>query len=187
MNKNNHINFIVSVFLLLLLTSGCAKQVRNALPESQVKSARVVGFEQVRDWGDEFNSYFQQDLIKSYSQFRNGYPELFNDPNYTIDILTLSGGGAYGAFGIGILDGWSDRGDYPRFKLVTGISTGSLIAPFAFLGGEYIDIVSDFYLNATNEGVFKIKSVRNMIYSDSVASSEPLKLKNWSLVKLNQD
>ena len=53
------------------------------------------------------------------------------------NFLALSGGGGDGAFGAGILCGWTAAGTRPRFKLVTGISTGALIAPFAFLGPEY--------------------------------------------------
>jgi Patatin-like phospholipase len=51
----------------------------------------------------------------------------------------LSGGGDNGAFGAELLAGWTAHGDRPTFKLVTGVSTGALIAPFAFLGleGEY--------------------------------------------------
>jgi len=169
--------YIVSTILLLVITSGCTKQVRNALPEEHVEIAQVVGFEQVRDWGDEFSPYFQKDVVESHNQFRDSYPEIFNHPDHTIDILTISGGGSYGAYGIGLLDGWSDKGDYPTFRLVTGISTGALIAPFAFLGGKYLNIVSDFYLAATNDEVFKRKSIRNILFSDSVASSEPLQLK----------
>lgn len=48
--------------------------------------------------------------------------------------LVLSSGGPAGAFGAGVLTGWSERGDRPRFDLVTGISAGALIAPFAFVG-----------------------------------------------------
>ena len=172
----------IAIIFFLIITSGCAKQVRNALPEEHVEIAQVVGFEQVRDWGDEFSSYFQKDVVASHNQFRDFYPEIFNNKNHTIDILTISGGGAYGAYGIGLLDGWSDKGDYPVFRLVTGISTGALIAPFAFLGGKYLDVVADFYLAATNEGVFERKSIRNIIFSDSVASSEPLHLKIESAI-----
>ena len=50
----------------------------------------------------------------------------------TMDILALSGGGEDGAFGAGLLCGWTQHGDRPQFKLVTGISTGALIAPWAF-------------------------------------------------------
>jgi predicted acylesterase/phospholipase RssA len=48
--------------------------------------------------------------------------------------LALSGGGANGAFGAGFLKGWTDTGQRPVFKIVTGVSTGAMLAPFAFLG-----------------------------------------------------
>ena len=51
-----------------------------------------------------------------------------------ISFLAVSGGGSDGAFGAGLLVGWSARGDRPEFDIVTGISTGALTAPFAFLG-----------------------------------------------------
>src|SRR5262245_29363725 len=50
------------------------------------------------------------------------------------NILVLSGGGAYGAFTAGVLNGWSQNHTRPEFDVVTGISTGALIAPMAFLG-----------------------------------------------------
>jgi len=54
-----------------------------------------------------------------------------------ISILALSGGGANGAFGAGMLVGWSERGDRPAFDIVTGVSTGALAAPFAFAGPDW--------------------------------------------------
>jgi predicted acylesterase/phospholipase RssA len=54
-----------------------------------------------------------------------------------VNILALSGGGPDGAFGAGLLQGWTARGDRPRFEVVTGVSAGAIIAPFAFLGPEY--------------------------------------------------
>ena len=53
------------------------------------------------------------------------------------EILVLSGGGARGAFGAGILEGWSESGSRPKFDVVTGVSVGSLQSVFAFLGKEY--------------------------------------------------
>ena len=52
-------------------------------------------------------------------------------------MLALSGGQEDGAFGAGLLVGWSEHGSRPHFKIVTGTSTGALAAPFAFLGSEY--------------------------------------------------
>ena len=53
------------------------------------------------------------------------------------DYLLISGGRGNGAFGAGLLNGWSAAGTRPEFQIVTGISTGALIAPFAFLGPAY--------------------------------------------------
>jgi len=164
----------VSIFLILIIFTACTKSIRTALPEKYVQNAKIAGIDQVRDWGETHSPYFQNDIIKSHKQFRKSYPELFNKPDSTIDILAISGGGSKGAYGIGLLNGWDDAGDLPTFKLVTGISTGALIAPFAFLGGEYLDIVAKFYTNVSDEDVFKKKSLSNIIYSDSVASSQPL-------------
>ncbi len=58
-----------------------------------------------------------------------------------ITVLELSGGGQYGAFGAGFLNGWTERGTRPRFDLVTGISTGALLATHAFLGTPADDAV----------------------------------------------
>jgi hypothetical protein len=54
-----------------------------------------------------------------------------------VDYLAVSGGGDNGAFGAGLLNGWTETGKRPEFKMVTGVSTGALIAPFAFLGPDY--------------------------------------------------
>ena len=50
--------------------------------------------------------------------------------------LALSGGGADGAYGAGVLNGWTASGTRPEFTVVSGVSTGALIAPFAFLGSS---------------------------------------------------
>ena len=54
-----------------------------------------------------------------------------------VSYLAVSGGGDNGAFGAGLIEGWTATGTRPEFKIVTGVSTGALIAPFAFLGPDY--------------------------------------------------
>jgi hypothetical protein len=75
----------------------------------------------------------------------------------TFEVLVLSGGGDLGAFGVGFLRGWGRvRGPLarPRFTVVTGVSTGALIAPFAFLGDEgSLDIVESLYRNPQKDWV----------------------------------
>jgi hypothetical protein len=69
----------------------------------------------------------------------------------TLDVLVISGGGDWGAFGAGVLKGWGRvKGELarPKFDVVTGVSTGALIAPFAFLGDEEsIDHIVHMYRN----------------------------------------
>jgi len=55
------------------------------------------------------------------------------------------GGGDAGAFGAGLLVGWTAHGTRPEFKMVTGVSTGALIAPFAYLGPRYDDVLRHVY------------------------------------------
>lgn len=67
--------------------------------------------------------------------------------------LALSGGGANGAFGAGVLVGWSARGDRPRFDIVTGVSTGALAAPLAFAGPAWDNRLSAAYLDQGLRGL----------------------------------
>ena len=64
--------------------------------------------------------------------------------------LAVSGGGDNGAFGSGLLNGWTATGNRPEFKMVTGVSTGALIAPFAFLGPDYDPALREVYTTMTS-------------------------------------
>lgn len=79
-----------------------------------------------------------------------------SDHNATVpyNILVLSGGGSRGAFGAGLISGWDERGDMPKFDIITGISTGAIMAPFIFLGGEELKKMNYFYTEKTTEEVF---------------------------------
>jgi predicted acylesterase/phospholipase RssA len=90
-------------------------------------------------------------------------------------VLALSGGGMYGAFSVGILKGWSEAGARPRFDVVTGISTGSLIAPFAFLGPEYDEFLAASYTSIRARDVYRKRTWVNILEADSLADSGPLK------------
>jgi patatin-like phospholipase len=92
--------------------------------------------------------------------------------------LAISGGGGDGAFGAGLLCGWSDSGTMPTFKLVTGISTGGMIAPFAFLGGSYIERLRELY--TTIKSPDEIRTLRalngfyGILYGEALADTAPL-------------
>jgi len=71
-----------------------------------------------------------------------------------VNLLVLSGGGNDGAFGAGFLSGLTDSGKRPQYDIVTGVSTGALIAPAAFLGPRYDNMLKDIYTKVTDKDVF---------------------------------
>jgi hypothetical protein len=74
-------------------------------------------------------------------------------------ILALSGGGANGAYGAGVLVGWTERGDRPSFDIVTGVSTGALAAPFAFLGADWDDELQQAYTGGGADGLLSARTL----------------------------
>ena len=90
------------------------------------------------------------------------------------DYLAISGGGENGAFGAGLLTAWSELGRRPDFKVVTGISTGALIAPAAFLGSAYDKDLEAFYTRTTAQGVMRSRGLITGLLSDSLYDSRPL-------------
>ncbi len=94
------------------------------------------------------------------------------DNNHTI--LALSAGGADGAFGAGVLAGWTASGTRPSFDVVTGVSTGALLSVLTFLGPQYDDLAKELYTTQTNDHIFKSRGL-NGLFSDSLYDNTPLK------------
>ncbi len=92
-----------------------------------------------------------------------------------VTILALSGGGAEGAFGAGLLAGWSETGTRPNFDVVTGVSTGGLMAVLAFLGPQYDPLMRELYTTQTNRDIYTQKGPAGLL-SDSLYDNTPLKL-----------
>ncbi|HET6573411.1 MAG TPA: patatin-like phospholipase family protein [Fimbriiglobus sp.] len=89
------------------------------------------------------------------------------------NVLCLSGGGSFGAYSAGVLVGWTERGDRPCFDVVTGISTGALIAPFAFLGPKYDADMQRFYTTLTTRDIYRLTPIRGL-FGESFTDSAPL-------------
>ncbi len=92
------------------------------------------------------------------------------------NVLCLSGGGAYGAFSAGVLVGWTAAGTRPEFDTVTGISTGALIAPLAFLGPKYDAAMKQFYTDIRTRDVYIRHPVRGL-FGQALADNSPLAAK----------
>jgi len=89
------------------------------------------------------------------------------------NMLAISGGGANGAFGAGLLVGWTQSGQRPEFDIVTGVSTGALTAPFAFLGPAWDARLTQAY---TGHEAARVLSDMNLLFfaAPSLYSSRPL-------------
>lgn len=168
---------IFYLFLLFILVQGCGTvRGRHPVPPVLQDEARVVGMPDIRGYADSPDDSMYKSAVESLRQELAAQPGkpagVFATP--TVDILAISGGGADGAFGAGLLCGWTEHGDRPQFKLVTGISTGSLIAPFAFLGPEYDARLKEVYTTVTTKNIYRVRNLLKMLRSDSIADTWPL-------------
>jgi predicted acylesterase/phospholipase RssA len=156
----------------LLLLAGCTSIKRQPVPIKAMDRAVVLGMPNIRDWGDEPSPQFQADLIQSV---RDAWGAGDSGPGaQPMHALVLSGGGSNGAFGAGFLNGWTKAGSRPIFKLVTGISTGALIAPYAFLGPDFDDELETAFTTVTNEDIYEFRSPFTVFKKDSLARTDPL-------------
>lgn len=89
-------------------------------------------------------------------------------------VLALSAGGADGAYGAGVLAGWTAKGTRPDFDVVTGVSTGALLAVLAFLGPEYDELVRELYTNQTDRTIFRKRGLGGL-FGDSLYDNAPFK------------
>jgi hypothetical protein len=161
--------------VLLVLAVGCATVTHNSVPKALVSHATLVDMPNVRAWGDEYSPVLQQSLVESIRQARAIDPRGMVDATGHVNVLALSGGGANGAFGAGLLNGWTAAGTRPVFKLVTGISTGALIAPFAFLGSAYDSTLRDFYTTISTKDIYTERAFLTILFNpSSMVDTTPL-------------
>lgn len=168
--------FLRKLLTLITLISliGCSGLIPDplprdpAVPEESVSEANVVGAEDVRY--DIFSTHGINDLVSHIRELRKGYIQGKEDVAY----LSISGGGDNGAFTAGLLNGWSQTGNRPQFRLVTGISTGALIAPFAFLGRDYDPTLKKLYTSMKPSDIYRKRGRLEGLFADSMADSEPL-------------
>jgi hypothetical protein len=172
---------LVAVTLLTVsLVSGCAALPRSqAVPAPLASRASIAGLPDIRYVvGDPDDmKRLNRDVAATWSRERvwltaQGKSTTQLAPSH---LLALSGGGDKGAFGAGLLNGWTATGKRPEFLLVTGISTGALIAPFAFLGPKYDAKLKQLYTNTQPKELIKLRGVLAALTNDHVADTAPLR------------
>ncbi|MBK6394424.1 MAG: patatin-like phospholipase family protein [Betaproteobacteria bacterium] len=167
--------FAVACAAFTLALAGCGTLPRNAVPTELVGEARVANLPDVRAWAGRQSAAFQSDLAQSFAQESRGEFPVGPDGRIHYAHLALSGGGANGAFGAGFLNGWTRSGQRPVFKIVTGVSTGALMAPFAFLGTAYDDALREFYTTTDTRNIFRRLSILpQLVAGEALADTGPL-------------
>lgn len=157
--------------LTLLACAGpTVESLREPVPEPLVTRTAVPGYGRIRYWGDDGGEISIETVAQVHAQqMAAGLSP--TERNF----LAISGGGSNGAFGAGLLTGWTKTGTRPEFSIVTGVSTGSLIAPFAFLGPPYDRLLTEAYTEISGADVYRKKNVLRIFNSDSVADNSPLR------------
>ncbi len=160
-----------------VLVGGCGSPSRqHAVPFELQNRAVIPGMTaRVRTWGAEVNPEFMECLVGSVRREQ----ELLAAAGHTgplpqADFLAISGGGANGAFGAGLFCGWTEAGTRPAFKVVTGISTGALTAPFVFAGPEYDHILREVYTKTKTGDILKERWFLAALFDDAMTDTKPL-------------
>lgn len=145
---------------------------RTPVPPDRIESVAVPGLPQARTWADAPPPFLDEWMEASTEKLREAFGGIM-DREHTY--LAVSGGGQKGAWGAGLLVGWTAAGDRPEFTMVTGVSTGALIAPFAYLGPDYDDELRRIYTSYASADLAEVRSIWALLSADSVADTEPLR------------
>lgn len=171
---------IRQVFACLLgtmLLTGCAADLGNMphVPAALVEKAEIESLPNVRYWGDSKPGSYGDLARQRIEIVRRSLGPDASRIRRAINILTISGGGSDGAFGAGLLVGWTQNGTRPQFDFVTGISTGAMMAPLAFLGPRYDRKLKEAYTTLGTEDVATPQVFAAIVgLSSSLASTKPL-------------
>jgi predicted patatin/cPLA2 family phospholipase len=163
---------------LCLGVAGCSIPERGiAVPQVATERAQPLGLANARFYADADPAPMVAEAMRAVEREQAilraaGMPANRLPP---VNFLAVSGGGDNGAFGAGLLNGWTQTGTRPEFKMVTGVSTGALIAPFAFLGSGYDPVLRELYTSMTPERVYRARRlIQAALFDDAMADTTPL-------------
>jgi predicted acylesterase/phospholipase RssA len=152
----------IAILFIGLTLQGCAQTAIRQPTSSQGEAPNAI-----RTLGPDqrFLTLPSQSVARRVRAQRAGQP---------VNILALSGGGADGAFGAGALVGLTRSALRPQFSVVTGVSTGALIAPYAFLGSDWDDELVEVYTSGRAEHLLHSRGL-GALFGSSIYSGTPLK------------
>jgi len=169
----------VALAIGLAAIAACSHPTRGpAVPRADTARAMPLGIPNARFYADGDTNLMIQEGMRALQREMATLRAEGKNPTRTrlppVYYLAVSGGGDNGAFGAGLLNGWSETGTRPEFKMVTGVSTGALIAPFAFLGPGYDAALREVYTNMTPDSIFRARGISAALFDDAMADTSPL-------------
>ena len=170
---------IFALAIGLAAIAACSHPTRGpAVPRADTARAMPLGIPNARFYADGDTNLMIQEGMRALQREMATLRAEGKNPTRTrlppVYYLAVSGGGDNGAFGAGLLNGWSETGTRPEFKMVTGVSTGALIAPFAFLGPSYDAALREVYTSMTPESIFRARGISAALFDDAMADTSPL-------------
>jgi hypothetical protein len=163
------------VALCILTAAGCASLERlPSVPPSDIARAQPLGLANARFFPLTQRDGLTAEGERAIERRRQALGLAPQTPLPPAHFLAISGGGDDGAFGSGLLIGWTEAGNRPEFEVVTGVSTGALIAPFAFLGSAYDEQLRPVYTTISVDNVLRRRGLISGLFSDALADTTPL-------------
>lgn len=165
------------LLIAVAVSAGCSIPSREpAVPRADTARALPLGIPNARFFADagpqamldEGNRAFEREQAALRASGQAGTRLA------PVSYLAVSGGGDNGAFGAGLINGWTATGTRPEFKIVTGVSTGALIAPFAFLGPDYDAGLREVYTTMTPDNIYRARGYLAAVFDDAMADTSPL-------------
>ena len=161
---------------LSTLLPGCGGGVERhpAVPRDRSNQASVLGIPNERFFPFNGTDPLEEEFFRAAERQRQvrGLATVMDLPGF--NLLAVSGGGENGAFGAGLLCGWSELGTRPTFDYVTGVSTGALTAPFAYLGSAYDRELRAVYTELSPSDVLVQRAFTAALFDDALADNSPL-------------
>ena len=174
-NPNLQLLLCMAVMLGVIMTLTACVTKRVAPPPAGEIYRVPWGALPVESWDQNVSKSFLQDLSEGDKTYLEELRSKNPNKRLQFNMLALSGGGSHGAYGAGVLTGWTASGKRPEFGTVTGISTGALMATAAFLGSEY-DYMLRRYTKITNEDIYREEGIALFaLLGESVRDTAPLR------------
>lgn len=148
------------VLVCSLALGACTSLPRTPYTAAEASTSRVLDIDGLRRYADDPVTKFSFEKDNSTA---------------TRSYLALSGGGADGAYGVGVLNGWTAARTRPTFTVVSGVSTGGLIAPFAFLGPQYDDTLKEVYTSGIAESLLNDPSIMRVLFGSGLFGNTRLR------------